>query len=219
MLNLGDSPPPYHGRRFDIRAGLEKLPLMDGDVFFRSSRAKGPLGLPFSRLVAFFSGSPFTHSAIVINRCDGPCVVEVNSSGTVEYRLVDWLDTLVDRHFCVYRLKSWTPAIAAKLAAATDDVVQADPDYDFNFDDPSRTYCTRCVCGIYEAAGVKLMEPQPMREILPPVKYAFLRFGNAAYKRLTGCGMDLDRTFYWVGDERSGMMSSPLIERIYSLSS
>jgi hypothetical protein len=214
---LNETIPPYHERRFDIAASLERLPLRDGDILFRNSDAKGPLGLPFSRIVSILTRSPFTHSAVVIMRCDGPCVVEISSDGMTERRLIDWIDTIVDDHFRVYRLKDWTPEISARLAAEIDKVVDQDPDYDYTFGDPSRTYCTRCVCLIYEAAGFKILEPKPMGDILSPPLYAAARLGNAAYRAVTGCGMDMSKSFYWVGNERTGMMASPLIEPIYTL--
>ena len=97
-------PGPLYKKRFDIVNQI-KSDMKSGDILYRYSDAKGPLGLPFTRMVADITKSEYSHSAILFIDHGEPCVMEVNDEGTLEYRLLDWIDTCYGTTFSVFRLK------------------------------------------------------------------------------------------------------------------
>lgn len=214
---------PLHESRFEIQKALEQLPLQTGDLLYRSSNAKGPFGLPFSKIVGRLSKSHYTHAAIVLQEKTTAgdsyyYVLEVSDQGTVKYRLIDWLDSNYTKHLAVYRLKQFTQGVAAKLEMEIKKVLDADPDYDFSFDNPTKFYCTEAVAVIYKRAGYVLVEPEFIKDIVPKFVYHILRIGNWFFKTFTTTSLPLNERLYYVGNKLHGLMSSNLTHCIYEYS-
>lgn len=96
-------PGPLYNKRFAIVETI-KRDMRSGDILYRYSDAKGPLGLPFTRIVANVTKSEYSHAAILFIENGEPHVLEINDQGTLRYRLLDWIDTCYGDNFSVYRL-------------------------------------------------------------------------------------------------------------------
>lgn len=202
---------PFPNRK-EVVDHLKGVGLKSGDILFRASEAYGPFGIPFSYLVEKFTNSKWTHMSLVRMRDDKPYVFEITDRGTLEYRLIDWLDYCKDQDFSIYRLKNDNPLIIQKLEAEIDKILEEDPDYDFNFkQDDDRFYCVEGATEVYRRVGIQLIEPSAMDEIIDGWKLYLIKYGSKAIRYLTGAGFDFDSKFYFVGNEHQGVMSSPLI--------
>lgn len=209
---------PLHNQRFRIERQLRDLPIQTGDIFYRASDAKGPLGLPFSRLVARVTKSPYSHAAIALVENGEINMLEVNDAGTLKCRLIDWLDTCYTDEFSVFRLKDSTPETVAALEREIKQVLINDPDYDFSFSDEYKFYCTESVATIYKNIGQPLVNPEYLRKIVAPWLYRLVCWGN----KLMGCfscTLPLNVPLYYVGNQQRGMMSSLKTEEIFHFSS
>ncbi len=199
---------PLHQDRHEIVNLLKGIPVQTGDILYRASNAKGPLGLPFSRMVADITKSPYSHAAILTMDETEPYVLEVNDQGTLKYRLIDWLDTCYTKEFAVYRLKDIDAATVAKVGEQINKILEEDPDYDFSFSDSShKLYCVQSVALIYNNVGIKIWEPEYAQQIAPYWVYCLFKLGNPIFK-LFGCHVPLDVKLYYVGNKQRGMMSS-----------
>ena len=107
-------PGPLNKDRFNIVQQI-KQDMRTGDILYRYSDAKGPLGLPFTRLVANATKSEYSHAAMLIVNDGEPEVLEVNDEGTLKYRFLDWIDTCYGKNISVYRLKDLDDDKEAKL--------------------------------------------------------------------------------------------------------
>lgn len=209
---------PLHKYRYDITDEIIKLPVQTGDILFRSSNAKGPLGLPFSKIVAWLSHSKYSHAAIFIieryNNIDWPYVFEINDQGTIKYRFIDWLDMEYKGDFRIYRLKGADPNIVNQLETEIKKALLEDPDYDFTFSDPAKFYCVESVADIYKKIGIDIIEPECIKDIVPWWVYYVIYVGNWFFS-FFGTTIPLDKPLYYVGNEKRGMMSSDKLELIY----
>lgn len=206
---------PLHGDRHEIVKLLKELPLQTGDILYRASNAKGPLGLPFSRMVADITKSHYSHAAIVILDNSEPYVMEVNDQGTLKYRLIDWLDTCYTSEFSVYRVRNIDPPTIAKVGEQINKILDEDPDYDFSFSDStSKLYCVQSVALIYKNVGIKLTEPEFAKDIVPSSVYFLFMIGNPLFQ-LFDCHVPLDVKLYYVGNKYRGMMSSDKTYCVY----
>lgn len=202
---------PLHDKRYEIETTLLGLPLKTGDILYRASNALGPLRIPFSRIVADLTESPYSHAAIVLIVSDIPFVLEINDQGTLLYRMIDWLDTCYTPEFSVYRLKEDSEKLKPEFEKQIKKILMDDPDYDFTFSDPDKYYCTECVAKIYERIGVKLWEPMLIKDVVSPWMYWLLRTGNFVVSFFSSqCSLPFNEKMYFVGNEKKGMASSPL---------
>ncbi len=196
---------------------VEKLmgTLRDGDILFRASNAKGPFGIPFCKWVQAITKSDYSHAAIVIMFNDYPCVLEVSDVGTRLYRLIDWLDFCVGGRLAVYRLRQ---PEEERLREEMIQFMKWDPEYDFSFSDSKTFYCTESVAYIYDACGIKLMEPVYPKGLFKGWRwFAFLAV-NWCSKVFANKGFSLDVPGYFVGNSDWGMMSSPDIVQVARIS-
>lgn len=206
---------PLHEGRHEIVNLLKGIPVQTGDILYRASDAKGPLGLPFSRMVADITKSQYSHAAILTMDGTEPFVLEVNDQGTLKYRLIDWLDTCYTTEFAVYRLKDIDQATIVKLGEQIDKILDEDPDYDFSFSDSThKLYCVQSVALIYRNIGIHLWEPEYAKQIAAPWIYFLFLLGNPLFK-LFGCHMPLDVKLYYVGNKQHGLMSSDKTRCVY----
>jgi hypothetical protein len=195
--------------------------LQTGDILVRRSDTKGPFGIPFSTLVAMFTGSPWSHASILYLDYGRPRLVEITDTGTYDMRLIDWLDFCVDGKFAVYRLRGGlSEEKKAALQIEIDKFLAADPDYDPQYAGPEsgRFYCTSSVAYLYQQIGFHLITPYSAYDAVYRHGWGWYAFqaGNWLVKKLTGKGFNLDAKFYFVGTEdRAGLLRSPLLERIY----
>ena len=158
---------PLYNRRFAIVDTI-KRDMRSGDILYRYSDAKGPLNLPFTKIVSNITKSEYSHAAILFVENEEPHVLEINDQGTLRYRLLDWIDTCYGDNFSVYRLKDLDDEKEAKLHDVIQKILEEDPDYDFTFSDPDKFYCTESVIVIYEKAlSVKLDIGYYIKELVP----------------------------------------------------
>lgn len=208
---------PLYEKRFEIVNQLKSIGLKSGDILYRASDAKGPLGLPFSRIVARVTNSKYSHAAIVFIENEEIQVLEVNDQGTLKYRLLDWIDTCYNQNLGIYRLKNITSEQEIALAQEIHKILEADPDYDFTFSDPDKYYCTESVVKIYEnALGIKLDEGYYIKDLVPTLLYCVLRVGSFLFSCF-GTSLPFNEKLYFVGNEKRGMLSSPLTEVVFEL--
>lgn len=206
---------PLYKNRKEIAQKVKEIGIQNGDIFFRSSNAKGPFGLPFSRLVAFFTRSDYTHASVAVVEEDGIYLLEVNDRGTLKYRLIDWLDTCYSGKFSIHRLLDAPEGIEEKLENEIRKILKNDPDYDFTFQDPDKFYCTESVAHIYQQVGIQLVEPEYIKDIVPKWFYYILVVGNWFFAKFSQASFPLDRKLYYVGDSDHGLMSSDYLYCVY----
>ena len=206
---------PLHQRRFEIVEQLKYLPIKTGDIFYRASNAKGPLGLPFSRIVARLTKSRYSHAAMALVEDEDVYVLEINDRGTLKYRLIDWIDTCYTGELSIYRLKSLTEEIKDDIEVEMRKVLNRDPDYDFTFSDDKKYYCTEVVASIYNKIGIELVEPERIKDVLSKWKYFLLSVGNLIISSISDCKLPLDNKLYYIGNENQGLMSSDKTKLVY----
>lgn len=189
-----------------------------GDILFRRSDARGAFGLPFMRFVSSATNARYTHAAICYRDRGVLRVVEISDCGCVEYRFLDWYTYCLGNEFAAYRLrdtKDWTEqALMQQIQVMLDE----DGDYDFNFNDPKKVYCTEAIAQVYAKAGFELCKPLLMKEIVGRGWYAVIRPLNALFGLLTGGKQKLPTStaLYFVGSENGrGLAGSPLLYKVY----
>ena len=206
---------PLHEDRFKITKDLTNLPIQTGDILYRASDAKGPLGLPFSQLVARITHSKYSHAAIVLIDHGNPYVLEINDQGTLLYRLIDWLDTCFNKNFAVYRLKEIDDTLKDNIEVKIRQILEDDPDYNFTFSDPEKYYCTESIARIYQRVGIKLVEPDLIKDIVPNYLYYILRIGSGFMSLIYTTSLPFNVGLYYVGNETKGLISSDKTYSVY----
>lgn len=200
-------PGPLYNRRFSIVSTI-KQNMKSGDILYRYSDVKGPLGLPFCRIVCNLTKSEYSHAAILFIENGEPHVLEINDQGTLRYRLLDWIDTCFENNFSVYRLKDIDDQKESALLEQIYTVLNDDPDYDFTFSNSNKFYCTESVVAIYEKAlGVKIDPGYLIKEVVPFWMYCIIRGGSWLFSYF-GTSLPFDQKLYFVGNEERGMISS-----------
>lgn len=208
---------PLYKDRFGIINHLKTIGLKSGDILYRYSDAKGPLNLPFCRIVTRLTKSEYSHAAILFMENNEPHVLEINDQGTLRYRLLDWMDTCVEGAFSIYRLNDLDDTKEAALLKEIYLVLETDPDYDFTFSDPNKFYCTESVVEIYRnSLGVELDPGYLIKDVVPNWTYILLRIGVGLFS-FFGTSLPFDQKLYFVGNEQRGMMSSPLTKLIIKI--
>lgn len=211
-----------HGPLYEHRHQIveELLPLLrTGDIFCRLGN-EGFMGIPFSRLVARLTKSEWSHSSVVFESHRDWYMLEVNDRGTEQCRVIDWLDYCSSGAFAVYRKTDipWSMKAEVSMQVAIRRFLYEDPDYDFNFSEPHKFYCTESTARIYEEAGFPLPKPDYLKNLIPPRAYYLGYPINWLLRTFTGTGLDVNRPVYTVGNSRQGMLSDPKIRQIYAYS-
>lgn len=207
---------PLHEKRYEIEKLLIDLPIQTGDVLYRASNAKGPLGLPFSKIVALLSKSVYSHAAIAISVNGKPFVLEINDQGTLLYRMIDWIETTYTGEFSVYRYKKINEDLQEALKYEIEDVLAKDPEYDFTFDDPEKFYCTESVAVIYSRVGLNIFKGSKIKDVVPLPIYYVIRLGNFFMKMFDPrVGLPFKNELFFVGNKNHGMMSSPEMKEVF----
>ena len=209
-------PGPLYQERFAIVNQI-KQDMKSGDILYRYSDAKGPFGLPFTKMVAAATKSEYSHSAMLFVENGEPHVLEVNDQGTLRYRLLDWIDTCYGTTFSVYRLKDIDNQKEERLLQEIYKFLNQDPDYDLTFSSDDKFYCTESVIEIYKRAlDIQLDPGYYIKDVVAPWKYYLLRIGSKLFS-MFGTSLPFDKKLYFVGNEQKGMMSSPLTRLVIKI--
>lgn len=207
---------PLYNKRFSI-VDLIKQDMKSGDILYRYSDAKGPLNLPFTRIVSNITKSEYSHAAIMVVEHNEPYVMEINDQGTVKCRLLDWIDTCYGNNFSIYRLNEITDDQEMLLFNQIQKFLVMDCDYDFTFSDPNKFYCTESIIEVYrKALGIELDCGYYIKDIVSPFMYKTLKVGSKLFSYF-GASLPFEQKVYFVGNERMGMMSSAYTKLILKI--
>lgn len=212
MYKLG----PLYNQRKDLVEILENIPLETGDIVFNAANVTGPLGIPFSKLIQYFTNSTYSHATMILVENEETYAIDVSDHGTRKLRLLDWFDDWYMDDFCVYRPVNKTEDFKSKITKAIIDFLKDDPSYDFNFNDPKAFYCTESVKYMYSKCGIDLGGAYTIKEILPTWFYYIVVLGSKITKIFSNSSLPSDVPITIVGNKEKGMAASPLIEEIFT---
>ncbi len=199
--------------RFDIVNKLKQI-VKTGDLIYRRGDARGPLNLPFSALVCRLTKSKFSHASMLFWVGDEIHVLEICENGTMQLRLIDWLDFCVTEDLIVARLKNSEDKIP-QMKSEIYSILKHDPDYDYNFLETSKFYCTESVNHIAELVGIPIMKPELLKDIIPWWAKPGFWLGNLFFKLFTGKSLPYNVPLYYIGNETKGMLASKNTDIIY----
>lgn len=208
-------PGPLYERRKEIVALLKSIPLQTGDIVYNASNATGPFGLPFGKLIQTFTKSKYSHATLILAEDDEFYAIDVSDYGTRKLRVIDWFDNWYMTDFCVYRLKEMPAETEGCIKRGINAFLELDPSYDFNFDDPNSFYCTEAVKSIYKNCGLDLNGSYLVKDIVPKWFYPLILAGNYFTKFFTNSSLPTNIPISVVGNEKRGMMASPLTQVIF----
>lgn len=212
--------PLYHFRGI-IATHLMSLGLKDGDVFYRSSKAKGPpFGLlPFTYLVEKLTESKYSHAAILIHLGEAesrqPFLLEVNDTGTTLIPLKDWLETCRTNDLIIQRHVNLDETLEKSLREKILFLIDKDPSYDFTFKDEQRFYCTEAVNWVYNEVGLEPWKSYYIFEITSAFQLYVLEWGSW-FTSFFGASLPFDRKLYFVGNKDTGMLNSDSMKTVFS---
>lgn len=210
MIKLG----PLYEKRKEITSVLKSLPVKTGDIVYNAANVPGPFNIPFSKLIQYFTKSPYSHGTCLLVEEGEVYAVDVSDWGTRKLRLVDWFDDWKMTEFCVYRLKNRSDSDEECFKKSIYEFLDADPSYDFNFNDSSKFYCTESVKWIYRKCGYDLGGAYLLKDIVPSWFYYMILTGNLFTKMFSGASLPTDVPISIVGNELKGMRASCLTELV-----
>jgi len=187
--------------------------LETGDILVRLGNARGPFGIPFSWLVMKLSRSLYSHADLTLLENGTVYVANVGENGTAKITFAAWMKEVQQHRYAFYRVPI---ADKVRLKSLIKKLLKEDAAYDYTFADPNKHYCVEAVACVYERAGTRLCDPKPLKDILSPMAYWFVVPINWLVKKLTGKGFDMKQPVYFVGNEMIGLLSSPLIVKLYA---
>lgn len=208
MIKLG----PLYEKRKEIVSLLKSLPLKNGDIVYNAANVPGPFGIPFSKLIQYFTNSPYSHGTCILVEESETYAIDVSDWGTRKLRLIDWFDDWQMTEFCVYRLKNRSFLDDECFKKNIYKFLEEDPSYDFNFNDSSKFYCTESVKCIYENCGYDLGGSYLLKDIVPWWFYYMILGGNFFTKIFSGASLPTEIPISIVGNEKKGMRASNLTE-------
>lgn len=210
---------PLHPFRFQIQQELRNVRIRTGDIFFRLGR-ESYYCIPFSKMVASLTKSQYSHASIALVEGDQIRLIEVALNGTMELRVIDWVDYSAIETFEVWRLKDeyFKPDTEERLKAAVQKFLDRDAEYDMSFQsDSNRYYCTESVEEVYRLAGLpKLEKTIFINDLMSPwfFKWVF-RPINGLMDWLVKASIPEFSPIMVVGNAEYGLMASHYIEPIY----
>ena len=210
MIKLG----PLYEKRKEIVAALKALPVKTGDIVYNAADVPGPFNIPFSKLIQYFTNSPYSHGTCLLVEDGEVYAIDVSDWGTRKLRLIDWFDDWKMTEFCLYRLKNRLDSDDECFKKSIYEFLDADPSYDFNFNDSSKFYCTESVKWIYLKCGYDLGGAYLLKDIVPFWFYYMILSGNFFTKMFSGASLPTDVPISIVGNELKGMRASPLTELV-----
>lgn len=208
------TPGPLYEKRKLIMAELKSLPLQTGDIFYNGSNVRGPLGIPFGKLIQLFTKSKYSHATMTLVENDEYYAIDVSDYGARKLRMIDWFDNWLVEDFCVFRFKENKIEDKIKFEKAIYTFLEEDPDYDFNFTNPNAYYCTESVKRICGEVGYDLEGAYLVKDIVPKWFYPILLFGSMITKIVSNASLPTTTPISIVGNEEKGMMSSKLTKKI-----
>jgi hypothetical protein len=208
MIKLG----PLYEKRKEIVSLLKSLPLKNGDIVYNAANVPGPFGIPFSKLIQYFTNSPYSHGTCILVEEGETYAVDVSDWGTRKLRLIDWFDDWQMTEFCVYRLKNRSFLDDECFKKNIYKFLEEDPSYDFNFNDSSNFYCTESVKWIYGKCGYDLGGSYLLKDIVPWWFYYMILGGNFFTKIFSRASLPTKIPISIVGNEKKGMRASNLTE-------
>jgi hypothetical protein len=186
-----------------------------GDILVRAGNAKGPFGLPFSKLVQICTKSKYSHASIAFLEFGSVYLLETNENGTSRSTLKDWIEGSTDGHYAVYRSYQINQK---KVKEEIYKKIKERPLYDYRFNDDNKYYCVELVVDILKKSEVEIAPPKLPREVLPWWAYYFLFYPiNYIIGKLTNQCFPTDIPLYFVGNEKSGLISSDTLSKIAEL--
>jgi len=207
-------PGPLYNKRYHIVERLKSLGLQTGDVFYNGSNVRGPLGIPFGKLIQLFTKSKYSHATIVLVENYEYYAIDVSDYGCRKIRMIDWFDNWHVADFCIVRLIDKKPDDEMKFNTAIKKFLDEDPDYDFNFNKKDAYYCTESVKRIYNEVGYDLGGAYIVKEIVPKWFYPLLVAGSWITKITSNSSLPRDIPISIVGNDSKGMISSPLTRKL-----
>lgn len=207
-------PGPLYNKRYHIMERLRGLSLETGDVFYNGSNVRGPLGIPFGGLIQHFTNSVYSHATVTLVEDDEYYAIDVSDYGCRKLRIIDWFDNWGVEDFCVVRLKEKKQEDNSRFTLSIKKFLDEDPDYDFTFNDPNAYYCTESVKRIYSELGYDLGGNYLIKDIVPWWFYPILQIGSLVTKITSGASLPTNVEISIVGNERKGMLASPLMRKI-----
>lgn len=211
-------PPKIEQYYADAHALYEQVNpvLQEGDLIFRRGHFFLFDGmLNYSKVLAYWTASPFAHVGLVYQKIDDTfIIIDTSVHGIERAFLIDWL-IKGPENLVVKRLRPEFRDKLPLLHAAAKDLLDRDVLHDDAFiSNDDRYYCTEIVDHVFREAGLPLAPRLPIRE-LPRVRPWFaLPF----YEMLALIvGMDIGRDVAVAGNENYGMYGSPLLEDVINL--
>ena len=191
-----------HNERFALTKEIQDIALT-GDILVRMGRSS-VLGFQFDKAVAKLTNSKYSHASVVVMRDNYPYVVEVNDRGTLELRVIDWLDTAGAKNVALYRVPDISFGQRMCIKQSCNLFLDKDPDYDFTFSDDELFYCTESVVSIFNFCNMgHLFKANKPEEFL---KKRWHRWINRLIMKTTGKGIPFGNDVYVVGNSLRGMM-------------
>lgn len=194
-------------------AALLRSVVQRGDIIFRLSNASvaGNL-INFSQSVAELSDSEFSHAVLVISADkDGALLADVTAHGVERRYLIDWhMDC--SSNIVVKRLRPEYRYLIPKAMRELENVVESDNLYDRRFTpDDDVFYCTELVDHVFR----KIDHPLAKR-----IRVNQLPHYNLFVAICCGIGgINADNEVVVVGNDKIGLFSSPMLEKVIDLRS
>ena len=207
-------PGPLYEKRKEIMAELKSMPLQTGDIFYNGSNVRGPLGIPFGKLIQLFTKSKYSHATMTLIENNEYYAIDVSDYGARKLRMIDWFDNWYVQDFCVFRFINLKTEDQYKFEKSIYKFLEEDPDYDFNFTNPNAYYCTESVKRICGEVGYDLGGAYLVKEIVPKWFYPILLTGSLITKIVSNASLPTNIPISIVGNETKGMMASPLTKKI-----
>jgi hypothetical protein len=190
--------------------------LRQGDIVFRLGDARVVRGMvPLSRFIARATGSPFSHTGIVVIEDGSAVIYDCSSAGIQRKPFEIWmLDSL--GALGVKRLKpehrEHIPGVIVYCRAAFERQVPFD--YGFRLEDDT-LYCVEFTEKAFRSQGLELSEPVRIGDWEYLASFPLTAF---LIPPLSGLVLDrpitLEQPVYLPGNERHGMWASPLLETV-----
>lgn len=218
---------PLDPLKDDLNLEAVRRNVRRGDILFCARDARGPLGIPFCRWVARYTGSEFSHGAIVTEVYGNTIrLLEVAQNGVTEVRFVDWVSLCLTPRFSVYRMTNQTLACRQLVYNAINYVLLKDGPYNFEFKPEKLAehldatsmcpplYCFQAIALICNHGDPQTFSGDALKNLVPPWVYHLVRLVNPL-ARLRNCSLPTSGEVFVAGNRARGMLSSPYIEPIW----
>jgi hypothetical protein len=190
--------------------------LRQGDIVFRLGDAKVMRGImPMSLFIARASGSPFSHTGIVVIEDGLPVVYDCSGCGVQRQPFEVWMLDCVGP-MGVKRLKAehrrHIPGVISYCRKVYEQHVPFD--YEVGLDDAA-LYCVEMTEKAFRSQGLKLSEPVRVGDWEEVNQYFLTALAVSYCSRFTlEQPVTFEQPVYLPGNERHGIWASPLLETV-----